>query len=122
LSYFTSKEPKSSKHFNFDSKEIKLVQQIKGSKRTLTTDQSQGKGLTSPSQTVDGKGTSNPLMAVALPKSKKFKLVQQIKQEIIKLMSLAFSLDNNSYKIVEINVQLNVNSKATYMAYITFYF
>ena len=39
-------------------------------KRTLTTDQSQGKGLASPSQTVGGKGTSNPLTAVALPKSK----------------------------------------------------
>jgi hypothetical protein len=36
----------------------------------LTTDQSQGKGLASPSQTVGGKGTSNPLTAVALPKSK----------------------------------------------------
>ncbi|KAK9923007.1 hypothetical protein M0R45_031443 [Rubus argutus] len=39
-------------------------------KRTLTTDQSQGKGLASPSQTVDGKGSSNSLTAAALPKSR----------------------------------------------------
>ena len=35
-----------------------------------TTDQSQGKGLASPSQTVGGKGSSNPFMAAALPKSR----------------------------------------------------
>ena len=34
------------------------------------TDQSQGKGLTSPSQTSDGKGSSRPFMAAALPKSR----------------------------------------------------
>ena len=34
-------------------------------KRTLTTDKSQGKGLASPSQTVDGRGISNLLMVVA---------------------------------------------------------
>ncbi|XP_061988351.1 uncharacterized protein LOC133706818 [Rosa rugosa] len=39
-------------------------------KGLATTDQSQGKGLTSPSQTADGKGSSRPLKAVALPKSK----------------------------------------------------
>ena len=39
-------------------------------KETFTTDQSQGKRLASPSQTVDGKGSANPLMAAALPKSR----------------------------------------------------
>ena len=39
-------------------------------KGTLTTDQSQCKGLASPSQTVGGKGSSNPFMAAVLPKSR----------------------------------------------------
>ena len=38
------------------------------SKKSAITDQSQGKGLGSPSQTADGKGSSRPLMAAALPK------------------------------------------------------
>ncbi|KAL6204708.1 hypothetical protein ACLB2K_021975 [Fragaria x ananassa] len=37
----------------------------------LLTDQSQGKRLASPSQTADGKGISSPLMAAALPKSRR---------------------------------------------------
>ncbi|KAL6130306.1 hypothetical protein ACLB2K_068687 [Fragaria x ananassa] len=40
-------------------------------KGSALTDQSQGKRLTSPSQTADGKGISRPLMAAALPKSRK---------------------------------------------------
>ncbi|KAL6140398.1 hypothetical protein ACLB2K_058698 [Fragaria x ananassa] len=39
-------------------------------KRPVTTDQSQGKGLASLSQTVDGKSLTRPLMATALPKSR----------------------------------------------------
>ena len=39
-------------------------------KGTSTTDQSQGKGLASPSQMVGGKGSSNPFMVAALPKSR----------------------------------------------------
>lgn len=42
---------------------------IKVPKRTLTVDQSQGKGLASPFQTIDGKGILNPFTTVALPKS-----------------------------------------------------
>ncbi|KAL6194743.1 hypothetical protein ACLB2K_035819 [Fragaria x ananassa] len=40
-------------------------------KGSALTDQSQGKRLASPSQTADGKGISSPLMAAALPKSRK---------------------------------------------------
>ncbi|KAL6138579.1 hypothetical protein ACLB2K_063860 [Fragaria x ananassa] len=40
-------------------------------KGSALTDQSQGKRLTSPSQTADGKGISRPLMAAALPKNRK---------------------------------------------------
>ena len=47
-----------------------LASYSKVPREALTTDQSQGKGLASSSQTVGGKGSSNPFMAAALPKSR----------------------------------------------------
>ncbi|XP_062005923.1 uncharacterized protein LOC133723111 [Rosa rugosa] len=55
---------------NEDPKENILKRFLLSPRGLATTDQSQGKGLTSPSQTADGKGSSRPLTAVALPKSK----------------------------------------------------
>ncbi|PRQ21805.1 putative nucleotidyltransferase, Ribonuclease H [Rosa chinensis] len=53
-----------------ETKEKVLKRFLLSPKGLASTDQSQGKGLASPSQTADGKGSSRPLTAAALPKNR----------------------------------------------------